>query len=1556
MVVWWWCGGVVVWWACAGDSCGAAAASGAAALRLCRPVAVHPIHWIAHCDTGATVRHTWGGGRCGRGYLALRRCEESAGGTAEMAQCVGELCMVLVENEPDCPARIVGRGGGGVECEHCGQNQGCVRVHHIGWSTLWDDCVPPERIRPPSSRCARLMAEIDALKGLFLTPPTGHVRHNDDPTSERAKVAVGRVVDRAVRQESVDGPMQVMYYLEHIHGSTKSYGDGWYAADGLQASSRLATGAHLTIDTTQRLEGGKEGAIRLRLVGEALWVCLSDWVRFATRDALTTLPSPPVAVKDTFSAHKFDAGAVQAFPVSLFGSIIRCLPLEHARRHRQSGDAEWLRSEIASELSVINCASVLRPRTVQLPQRTETLRGVPGGRPKTIDVHVIPGAQPLIDASDFLRLVARQTKRHPRDTVEALVRSLVVSGVSTDALTLDAKPVLPADLCVLALDTLANSAVLDVTAAARFRSSSAWCWIRDQLADLTDDGAVRTNLAWQASARAPPLAQDAVDPVDNDCGYEPVSWSLVESERGLERITQPVWSAEAESGLPKQKLRTKTDAKYVYALSEKCAYMKNGVNMDDIERALDPTSGHRMEDYVGIGRITDEDHPVLRCHSGTASAFLLYAMRDLPAFTVVGEYAGDILTDVELAERQQMMKDNKTDNYSMVIYETANRSKRSKGATIWTSDRTNELILANDWREDVLDPRQSDCDTTDAPKRRQNLNPVEVISTADGKPHILYVVGEEPVEKGAELLIDYGDDYWMCFRSEHKWSQKLQVVDKALVREQKLRRELERRVEELKTAAHNAVRDERTKKLLAQYNPQPSVNGQASAYSNGSHGKDAAALLNDSSHIDSPAQCEDGASAATVAAAPSPRPASVDVEVQTESKEQVVDTEKHTEKPMALRAPQQLLSLRPRLVPDDAHADADCLDVRADTAARKQRGSPGGINRPAAGEGRETNGSTNIDAKVCTWVWYRTGASSKALNQHLRWIEMSQARRTGNESDGTTHSETACFTNSWLQSYIDEVKEYRSTGTNVFLRRNAVQTCKCILAATVPMDKSETVHRASNCGSRQNLQSQPRFEMNCPEAAVPLRKAEVQPAVAPSRGRQASKNTSNPTISKDQAASNASDLVNEDILETCMLDVQDSSPKKNKRKRSKLNSPEKKDRKLQSRVRDTLAVRDCNAELCGDEQHRSNIDDNDVQIISETGCVNAVSTGLSHDQAIEIDTVGAVCVHLTGYSNSNTKDAHRNILQRLGVSVVDDASCSDLVGMHRVTHVVAPAGVRNRKTVAALATQRWLLRDSWIEACAQMEDLVAETEHGQRRSAATLAGARFFFESSYRKQFEDSIHKMSSLSKLIKFCGGTVVHMGPSDYLLVGDKHDATGAMGARMLTLDAFFSLAGDGVDQNKKFVGSAASTGPIGLKSTAEQIPSCKECNPSQSRKRMRLSTSSSTSAASTESDVSIGDGGVSPTTSVESQAGEELNFSEGVAIGIYIRRNFNVGKSLMPKLFTGRLIKRCGGGADWCMACKIRLVPDCAQHRVLYTDGDQVPSFPTLSPMILPWQHVA
>ena len=114
-----------------------------------------------------------------------------------------------------------------------------------------------------------------------------------------------------------------------------------------------------------------------------------------------------------------------------------------------------------------------------------------------------------------------------------------------------------------------------------------------------------------------------------------------------------------------------------------------------------------------------------------------------------------------------------------------------------TQTGTNELILANDWRQDVM--QENAAADADAEKEsRQNLLPVEVVCTKTGRPHILYVVGQDTVPRGAELLIDYGNQYWKEFRQRQKREDVLAAKDAALAQERKLRRELLRRIEQLK--------------------------------------------------------------------------------------------------------------------------------------------------------------------------------------------------------------------------------------------------------------------------------------------------------------------------------------------------------------------------------------------------------------------------------------------------------------------------------------------------------------------------------------------------------------------------------------------------------------------------------------------------------------------------------------------------------------------------------------------------------------------------------------
>ncbi len=625
---------------------------------------------------------------------------------------------------------------------------------------MWDADVPLASLRPPSRDCAQLMAEVDALEGMLLVPSTGHVRHSGDPATAMRQIAVGRVVDRAVRQSQEDAPMQVMFYLEHVDqkGAT-SYPDGWVAADKLQAWSRLSTGCCLELDTSECTE--KDTVLRMRMEEDELWICMADYVKFVTRGKVKSLTKGqwPDALEAVLRKQKIVANGnpVLAFPASVLASVLRCLPIEHARRHRQSGDLDWLRSSIAAELSAIGMARVLTPKAVALPLRKESIVCPPEAG-ATIEVHLRQGLQPLISGVDFFRLVARRKKRQSAEMGQLVDRWYRQhSDIPWHDDLDDGKLLLPADILTIALDMLADEVGptpcgLKKSHAVAFRSSSVWRWLRNELAELTDAGALRTPLA--VTARKVGLQSAECAASASYRGWERVEWSEVEAERGLQRVMHCEWSEAALNALPKRRMAGQTEAKYIIAPHEP-PWVRNGVDLNQVEAALDPNSDHSMAELVDIGRITDPEHPAKKHLQDQRSAFGLFARAEvLQPFTVIGEYTGIVHTDSELEEAQRKLDAaGGIDNYSNVMYR--DRKSVKETLTICTMGQSNELILANDWRENVMEPEQEDnsCKTN-----KQNLLPVEVISTADNKPHILYVIGEEPVKRGTELLQDYGGE------------------------------------------------------------------------------------------------------------------------------------------------------------------------------------------------------------------------------------------------------------------------------------------------------------------------------------------------------------------------------------------------------------------------------------------------------------------------------------------------------------------------------------------------------------------------------------------------------------------------------------------------------------------------------------------------------------------------------------------------------------------------------------------------------------------------------
>lgn len=129
------------------------------------------------------------------------------------------------------------------------------------------------------------------------------------------------------------------------------------------------------------------------------------------------------------------------------------------------------------------------------------------------------------------------------------------------------------------------------------------------------------------------------------------------------------WSEAATAALPKARLAGQTDAKYIFAPHEP-AFVKTGVDMKQIEAALDPNSDHSMAELVDIGRIKNPEHPAKKHLQDQSSAFGLFARPDvLPPFTVIGEYTGIVHTDSEWEEAQAKLDATADiDNLSNVMY------------------------------------------------------------------------------------------------------------------------------------------------------------------------------------------------------------------------------------------------------------------------------------------------------------------------------------------------------------------------------------------------------------------------------------------------------------------------------------------------------------------------------------------------------------------------------------------------------------------------------------------------------------------------------------------------------------------------------------------------------------------------------------------------------------------------------------------------------------------------------------------------------------------------
>jgi hypothetical protein len=229
-------------------------------------------------------------------------------------------------------------------------------------------------------------------------------------------------------------------------------------------------------------------------------------------------------------------------------------------------------------------------------------------------------------------------------------------------------------------------------------------------------------------------ADDATQAV---CRYRPVRWRQLKPPR--KKLDVAEWTEQSQSVVPKKK-------KSLVGKSGSAANGREGTsgsgagttlfhfNYDSVEKSFchgpsnDPAralSAQQISDVlcgqtkpehlVGIGEIVDPSHPVRKAateHGYTDPVYLVFAKKDLPYGTVLGEYTGRVVTECagfeEDAKQLDMEKPEtgtltskaiKGEVFSKYTYKTTERASWSEELVIDTGFGANELVYMNDFRE-----------------------------------------------------------------------------------------------------------------------------------------------------------------------------------------------------------------------------------------------------------------------------------------------------------------------------------------------------------------------------------------------------------------------------------------------------------------------------------------------------------------------------------------------------------------------------------------------------------------------------------------------------------------------------------------------------------------------------------------------------------------------------------------------------------------------------------------------------------------------------------------
>lgn len=742
---------------------------------------------------------------------------------------------------------------------------GSVKVHWYGWSAMhqqdeyaivtassgrllgWDT---KEHLELAQQHVREIEAiEHGPVEAQYQLPDPGQwvVR------TAKCSKGVARVTDRAIRQMGLHCPFEVSWYLEYELSKHHKF-NGYAAAKECQLATAPTMDkdrSAVQIDLSDRRSD--EQTLSLMRYGDTIYIAFDDLTQFVGRKTPVSAFPKSLAAKvkvRCFAVRGEKLRQRNALPLQFYKSFIECLPRDASAAFRLRcdegpSDAQWLLEKILEKLDEVGLEPPDDER-VCLPVRDDEVLYESGNTTRRLRVRIRPGQQPLLSGADLFALIERKSRNFTTSTnllktvLQQFVHNRMIKFSTSTASS--AEPTVPADCLEALLDHSICGLPDDKTgrraAFAHFRDTSEYSWLCEVIQDLTDADAESSELGPDAAADGDASdvrfgsneSAHGEDEFQNIAKkWQPVEWADIKPQPPCPiPLRRPKWTEQAEECIPHASTHRKSAAPGEFEYHQ-CVTSEEKQMIDRLEvEGVLTGRAKPVSHWVGIAQIHDPENHVVKAarkNDYNGPVYLAYAKRGIKKHTILGEYTGRVVTDtmaeLEEEERMKEMAESSSSEaavrgevFSKLEYNTTVGNKKWRQALVLdTSNDANELSFLNDYRLDAT----AGAEAAERQRKRKehlpNVTFVEVVDKAFGRPHMLFAA-TRTIEKGEELLTDYGQDFWDEYSAHCKWMAALrharaigvadgmQQLASQLAKEQAARKAAEER----KTKALEAVR------------------------------------------------------------------------------------------------------------------------------------------------------------------------------------------------------------------------------------------------------------------------------------------------------------------------------------------------------------------------------------------------------------------------------------------------------------------------------------------------------------------------------------------------------------------------------------------------------------------------------------------------------------------------------------------------------------------------------------------------------------------------------